>query len=122
MIRRPPRSTRTDTLFPYTTLFRSGAEIEDDRFVARRFERDARGVAAVEAVRVAGTRCRSPHAEEADVQQLSVPPFTTRSRHVTCRPPVVAQMLRDSQRLRLARRSRTPAVRSQAMRSEHRAC
>src|SRR3546814_4140733 len=26
MIRRPPRSTRTDTLFPYTTLFRSGSE------------------------------------------------------------------------------------------------
>src|SRR3546814_19903852 len=26
MIRRPPRSTRTDTLFPYTTLFRSGCE------------------------------------------------------------------------------------------------
>src|SRR3546814_10119409 len=25
MIRLPPRSTRTDTLFPYTTLFRSGA-------------------------------------------------------------------------------------------------
>src|SRR3546814_20256119 len=25
MIRRPPRSTRTDTLLPYTTLFRSGA-------------------------------------------------------------------------------------------------
>src|SRR3546814_10740196 len=25
MIRRPPRSTRTDTLFPYTTLFRSRA-------------------------------------------------------------------------------------------------
>src|SRR3546814_14402805 len=29
MIRRPPRSTRTDTLFPYTTLFRS-VEIADD--------------------------------------------------------------------------------------------
>src|SRR3546814_3724943 len=26
MIPRPPRSTRTDTLFPYTTLFRSGLE------------------------------------------------------------------------------------------------
>src|SRR3546814_13456381 len=26
MIRRPPRSTRTDTLFPYTTLFRSDVE------------------------------------------------------------------------------------------------
>src|SRR3546814_3549803 len=25
MIRRPPRSTRTDTLFPYTTLFRSSS-------------------------------------------------------------------------------------------------
>src|SRR3546814_19853381 len=30
MIRRPPRSTRTDTLFPYTTLFRSAA----DRYAA----------------------------------------------------------------------------------------
>src|SRR3546814_6577950 len=28
MIRRPPRSTRTDTLFPYTTLFRSHRRIE----------------------------------------------------------------------------------------------
>src|SRR3546814_17792103 len=27
MIRRPPRSTRTDTLFPYTTLFRSGRKL-----------------------------------------------------------------------------------------------
>src|SRR3546814_8187795 len=27
MIRRPPRSTRTDTLFPYTTLFRSLADL-----------------------------------------------------------------------------------------------
>src|SRR3546814_10247683 len=29
MIRRPPRSTRTDTLFPYTTLFRSQAADEE---------------------------------------------------------------------------------------------
>src|SRR3546814_18294350 len=29
MLRRPPRSTRTDTLFPYTTLFRSGFEKAD---------------------------------------------------------------------------------------------
>src|SRR3546814_4670586 len=29
MIRRPPRSTRTDTLFPYTTLFRSTGETRD---------------------------------------------------------------------------------------------
>src|SRR3546814_3046850 len=31
MIRRPPRSTRTDTLFPYTTLFRSDIEVERPR-------------------------------------------------------------------------------------------
>src|SRR3546814_9354067 len=34
MLRRPPRSTRTDTLFPYTTLFRSdgrGTELRDRR-------------------------------------------------------------------------------------------
>src|SRR3546814_11982843 len=32
MIRRPPRSTRTDTLFPYTTLFRSGSGIDETFF------------------------------------------------------------------------------------------
>src|SRR3546814_18109204 len=31
MIRRPPRSTRTDTLFPYTTLFRSGRRVRLQR-------------------------------------------------------------------------------------------
>src|SRR3546814_19933680 len=34
MIRRPPRSTRTDTLFPYTTLFRSHAGHGDIEEVA----------------------------------------------------------------------------------------
>src|SRR3546814_8755353 len=33
MIRRPPRSTRTDTLFPYTTLFRSAAEFHREAAV-----------------------------------------------------------------------------------------
>src|SRR3546814_5542235 len=36
MIRRPPRSTRTDTLFPYTTLFRS--EIDIDSIVEETIE------------------------------------------------------------------------------------
>src|SRR3546814_20295965 len=44
MIRRPPRSTRTDTLFPYTTLFRSGRKLlhqaaEAMRLTARGFHR-----------------------------------------------------------------------------------
>src|SRR3546814_1785579 len=45
MIRRPPRSTRTDTLFPYTTLFRSrdGDDGRRGRRDARPFARRARG-------------------------------------------------------------------------------
>src|SRR3546814_15558272 len=35
MILRPPRSTRTDTLFPYTTLFRSRLPLRHDRPDAR---------------------------------------------------------------------------------------
>src|SRR3546814_15230354 len=42
MLRRPPRSTRTDTLFPYTTLFRSGHPRRRRRQGARRGRRDAR--------------------------------------------------------------------------------
>src|SRR3546814_7077562 len=33
MMRRPPRSTRTDTLFPYTTLFRSRSRFEEQLVV-----------------------------------------------------------------------------------------
>src|SRR3546814_11860487 len=43
MIRRPPRSTRTDTLFPYTTLFRSHlVDAEAGAVEARILRRDAR--------------------------------------------------------------------------------
>src|SRR3546814_1606666 len=38
MIRRPPRSTRTDTLFPYTTLFRS-----DGRYARECYDEDDLG-------------------------------------------------------------------------------
>src|SRR3546814_19351332 len=41
MVRRPPRSTRTDTLFPYTTLFRS------DRAGAEALAKALRGLEAV---------------------------------------------------------------------------
>src|SRR3546814_18658415 len=49
MIRRPPRSTRTDTLFPYTTLFRSiaaeGAGFTLLEYLAAVKEREAMGPA-----------------------------------------------------------------------------
>src|SRR3546814_1943844 len=50
MIRRPPRSTRTDTRFPYTTLFRSFRRAGDHVHHLPRMRRDAteRGGAVVE--------------------------------------------------------------------------
>src|SRR3546814_19997164 len=38
MLRRPPRSTRTDTLFPYTTLFRSRHDAEIPSVIASVFD------------------------------------------------------------------------------------
>src|SRR3546814_10977748 len=74
MIRRPPRSTRTDTLFPYTTLFRSrlvGLLVrnrESGRTVARRHV-PVLGVQRSEVELVdlrLGRRCRrdAPRSEE----------------------------------------------------------
>src|SRR3546814_13017149 len=48
MTRRPPRSTRTDTLFPDTTLFRSGREVDDAEYLSlrqfRQSERQGPGI------------------------------------------------------------------------------
>src|SRR3546814_19863332 len=44
MIRRPPRSTRTDTLFPYTTLFRSDRVRLQNVKTQERLERPVDGV------------------------------------------------------------------------------
>src|SRR5690606_16798989 len=59
-----------------------GAEVEDDRVVARCVELHARGVPAVPAVLVAGTRGRAPDTEEGDVQQ-GTPSAHVRSGDVT---------------------------------------
>src|SRR3546814_6102066 len=47
MIRRPPRSTRTDTLFPYTTLFRSFPNLTIERNIAFGLENSGRPRAEV---------------------------------------------------------------------------
>src|SRR3546814_13311297 len=46
MIRRPPRSTRTDTLFPYTTLFRSALATADQPHLVEPAQSLAHGEAA----------------------------------------------------------------------------
>src|SRR3546814_1396435 len=47
MKRRPPRSTRTDTLFPYTTLFRSA---QPHKAIPAKFLYDAQGSALFDAI------------------------------------------------------------------------
>src|SRR3546814_20029663 len=67
MIRRPPRSTRTDTLFPYTTLFRSIHPLSDP-------------------VRPTGVAARQKHFADVGVRlQFIVGEFFQRS-HVAARP------------------------------------
>src|SRR3546814_2608524 len=48
MIRRPPRSTRTDTLFPYTTLFRSARAARGETLDNRLIGIDSAKITAVE--------------------------------------------------------------------------
>src|SRR3546814_20243848 len=71
MIRRPPRSTRTDTLFPYTTLFRSLARIvkrhrADDR-MAEQVAGDLHPDRQFEEVGRHPSRCRGLRAISFDV-------------------------------------------------------
>src|SRR3546814_7204532 len=59
MIRRPPRSTRTDTLFPYTTLFRSYLALVNDQTAVTKHIDVGQQIA-----RVAGTFAATPIADE----------------------------------------------------------
>src|SRR3546814_19756133 len=84
MIRRPPRSTRTDSLFPYTTLFRSGmvqgGEVHPELVRAPGFERDveqARGLVRLQRVVV-----RHAVAATLDDGELPVVPAVTADRRV----------------------------------------
>src|SRR3546814_1317931 len=64
MIRRPPRSTRTDTLFPYTTLFRSkgqegvGREAAGDDRIPERENIDSAVSAIADGIVRHANRCR----------------------------------------------------------------
>src|SRR3546814_2329068 len=64
MIRRPPRSTRTDTLFPYTTLFRSPGRRGPWRTPAGRCPPDGAGG------RGADTPCAFPARSEEHTSEL----------------------------------------------------
>src|SRR3546814_2901795 len=80
MIRRPPRSTRTDTLFPYTTLFRSAEGLAERRVVLERSEggiERARQLRKVERVGVAfdGVRSEEHTSELQSLMRISYAVF-----------------------------------------------
>src|SRR3546814_3912545 len=75
MVRRPPRSTRTDTLFPYTTLFRS-AVIDAVAKVTHIAPADADG-------RIIGSPVVAPGVIEYDVGRLGLCAGITGARYTT---------------------------------------
>src|SRR3546814_11023183 len=76
--RRPPSSTRTDTLFPYTTLFRSVEEVELDQRRRVAEELDVAGHGAPQQRR---TRALCPGAGEADDHRGGQADERQRDRH-----------------------------------------
>src|SRR3546814_18437345 len=97
MIRRPPRSTRTDTLFPYTTLFRSRI-VEHRQILVHRARRQVRRqapFAAMEVLPVASARIRLAS---------TVKPSQPTSPSAMHRDTVISKSLRN--------RSLTPSARS----------
>src|SRR3546814_13751772 len=100
MIRRPPRSTRTDTLFPYTTLFRSdaveaallapeeadrdhGAEGNDEEYHQHRRRKDQRQMVGQRARPVASHCSSTTQRSAGSTTPISLPASTAgRSRGV----------------------------------------
>src|SRR3546814_20600392 len=70
MIRRPPRSTRTDTLFPYTTLFRSQRRAARQQFACAR--------AWPSRVRAGARACVEPPSVRPAARQLPGPAMEVR--------------------------------------------
>src|SRR3546814_11509430 len=90
MIRRPPRSTRTDTLFPYTTLFRSALELDRaDQPVPRQF-----GVVA---------QAGLPHGRQLEVRVHAVDQEATAATRATARNVLVVGIAAERRIRRIGR-------------------
>src|SRR3546814_5877441 len=88
MIRRPPRSTRTDTLFPYTTLFRSHehAVLDTSWYAvhgADEITDEARGRACVDFSRSAGLRSEEHTSELQSLMRISYAVFCMKKKNIS---------------------------------------
>src|SRR3546814_9926598 len=72
MIRRPPRSTLTDTLFPYTTLFRSRWSLAFDRELLTRLEESCVACRTICVSRGTGDLDRSSQQRHHDAWSLQI--------------------------------------------------
>src|SRR3546814_17384832 len=100
MIRRPPRSTRTDTLFPYTTLFRSGrpprARARPPPPLEPRLGRSPRGVLRHQPGRLRAARRRGrPPAADPRLRRRPHPPQPGAAVRCDGPPPVDRGCLRQ---------------------------
>src|SRR3546814_8948918 len=92
MIRRPPRSTRTDTLFPYTTLFRSLAMCGDRDGAANRRRVHDRTAAPRFQHRCDLMFHAMKNAEHVDIQgSLEIGALQLMKRHVDRRQPRIVE-------------------------------
>src|SRR3546814_17933995 len=80
MIRRPPRSTRTDTLFPYTTLFRSPGYYAIIGIVTRR---NCRGIATKPEKRCEPNRSEEHTSELQSLMRISYAVFCLKKQKKT---------------------------------------
>src|SRR3546814_3753027 len=85
MIRRPPRSTRTDTLFPYTTLFRSqeDADPEADQFRFKKTDKSSFKADYKEWVKAANTRSEEHTSELQSLMRISYAVFCLKKKTTT---------------------------------------
>src|SRR3546814_20775133 len=105
MIPRPPRSTRTDTLFPYTTLFRSRLADPDRRVRGHRFGdllilHVAEGIERLRIEQVVG-ELRSAHRLEHHAREDRLELVTRGVEIVTRRQPLGVEIGRASCRERV---------------------
>src|SRR3546814_17441868 len=90
MIRRPPRSTRTGTLFPYTTLFRSHRRPGADRSRARAARGGRRQAPVDQRRRARGETARACRSEEhtselQSLMRISYAVFCLKKKMIMCR-------------------------------------